>query len=131
MDDLLEQLETFKFDKYLKKLNRKLKNKTVVIYGAGLLFNKIIENYDLSNLNVIGISDRKFEREEECQEAFGYKIIPLEKIKDYNPDYILISTINYMPILDDFVHNLFKKTKIKVLPLVDKPFWVLLKEIFG
>ena len=131
MDDLLEQLETFKFDKYLKKLNRKLKNKTVVIYGAGLLFNKIIENYDLSNLNVIGISDRKFEREEEGQEDFGYKIIPLEKIKDYNPDYILISTINYMPILDDFVHNLFKKTKIKVLPLVDKPFWVLLKEIFG
>ena len=130
MDDLLEQLETFKFDKYLKKLNRKLKNKTVVIYGAGLLFNKIIENYDLSNLNVIGISDRKFEREEEGQEAFGYKIIPLEKIKDYNPDYILISTINYMPILDDFVHNLFKKTKIKVLPLVDKPFLVLLKEIF-
>lgn len=131
MDDLLEQLETFKFDKYLKKLNRKLKNKTVIIYGAGLLFNKIIENYDLSNLNVIGISDRKFAREEEGQEAFGYKIIPLEKIKDYNPDYILISTINYMPILDDFVHNLFKKTKIKVLPLVDKPFWVLLKEIFG
>ena len=48
MDNLLESLEEFKFKKQLVKLNKKLKNKTVVIYGTGRLFQKIKENYDLS-----------------------------------------------------------------------------------
>ena len=43
-----------------KKLNKKLKGKTIVIYGSGLLFQKVLSNYDLSELNIIGISDRKF-----------------------------------------------------------------------
>ena len=130
MDNLLESLEEFKFKKQLEKLNKKLKNKTVVIYGTGLLFQKIKENYDLSNLNIIGVSDRKYTTEEEGRESFGYKIIPLEKIVDYKPDYILISTLKFLGIMDDFKNNVFKGTKIKVLPLVDKPFFTLLKEIF-
>ena len=130
MDNLLESLEEFKFKKQLVKLNKKLKNKTVVIYGTGLLFQKIKENYDLSNLNIIGVSDRKYTTEEEGRESFGYKIIPLEKIIDYKPDYILISTLKFLGIMDDFKNNVFKGTKIKVLPLVDKPFLTLLKEIF-
>lgn len=130
MDNLLESLEEFKFKKQLVKLNKKLKNKTVVIYGTGLLFQKIKENYDLSNLNIIGVSDRKYTTEEEGRESFGYKIIPLEKIVDYKPDYILISTLKFLGIMDDFKNNVFKGTKIKVLPFVDKPFLTLLKEIF-
>ena len=130
MDNLLESLEDFKFKKQLVKLNKKLKNKTVVIYGTGLLFQKIKENYDLSKLNIIGVSDRKYTTEEEGRESFGYKIIPLEKIVDYKPDYILISTLKFLGIMDDFKNNVFKGTKIKVLPLVDKPFFTLLKEIF-
>ena len=130
MDNLLESLDEFKFKKQLVKLNKKLKNKTVVIYGTGLLFQKIKENYDLSNLNIIGVSDRKYTTEEEGRESFGYKIIPLEKIVDYKPDYILISTLKFLGIMDDFKNNVFKGTKIKVLPLVDKPFLTLLKEIF-
>lgn len=130
MDNLLESLEEYKFKKQLEKLNKKLKNKTVVIYGTGLLFQKIKENYDLSNLNIIGVSDRKYTTEEEGRESFGYKIIPLEKIVDYKPDYILISTLKFLGIMDDFKNNVFKGTKIKVLPLVDKPFLTLLKEIF-
>ena len=130
MDNLLESLEEFKFKKQLVKLNKKLKNKTVVIYGTGLLFQKIKENYDLSNLNIIGVSDRKYTTEEEGRESFGYKIIPLEKIVDYKPDYILISTLKFLGIMDDFKNNVFKGTEIKVLPLVDKPFLTLLKEIF-
>lgn len=130
MDNLLESLKEYKFKKQLEKLNKKLKNKTVVIYGTGLLFQKIKENYDLSNLNIIGVSDRKFTTEEEGRESFGYKIIPLEKIVDYKPDYILISTLKFLGIMDDFKNNVFKGTKIKVLPLVDKPFLTLLKEIF-
>ena len=130
MDELLETLKKYKFDKQLKRLNKKLKSKTVVIYGTGLFFQKIKENYDLSGLNIIGVSDRKYTSEEEGKEAFGYKIVPLDKIIDYKPDYVLISTLRFLGIMDDFNNNVFKGTKIKVLPLVDKPFLTLLKEIF-
>lgn len=130
MDELLEELKVYKFDKQLKKHNKKLKNKTIIIYGTGLFFQKIIENYDLSGLNIIGVSDRKYTGEEEGKEVFGYKIVPLDKIIDYKPDYVLISTLKFLGIMDDFKNNVFRGTKIKVLPLVDKPFLTLLKEIF-
>ena len=130
MDELLKFLKSVNFDKQLKKINKKTKNKTIVIYGTGLLFQKILENYDLSGLNIIGVSDMKFTLEKEGEDCLGYKIIPLEKIADYKPDYILIATLKFLGILNNFRNNLFKKTNIKVLPLVDKPFLSLLKEIF-
>ena len=130
MDEQLEYLKSVHFDKQLKKLNKKLKNKSVVIYGTGILFQKLKENYDLSNLNIIGVSDRKFTEEQEGQETLGYKIIPLDKIVEYKPDYVLIATLKFLGIMDDFKNNVFRGTKIKVLPLVDKPFITLLKEIF-
>ena len=129
MDEHLEYLKSVKFANQLKKLNKKMKNKTIIIYGAGILFQKIFDNYDLSNLNIIGISDRKFTLDKEGEAYFGYKIIPLDKIADYNPDCVLVSTQKFMDIIMSFRHNLFVRTKIKVLPLVDKPFITLLKEI--
>src|SRR5574344_1156950 len=51
-------LENYNFKKHLEKLNKKLKGKKVVIYGAGIFFEAIHEFYDLSKLDIIGISDR-------------------------------------------------------------------------
>ncbi len=129
MDEHLEMLKKFKFDKQLEKLNKKLKDKKVILYGTGILFRKIQSNYDLSKLNVIGISDKKYPLSSEGTIDLTYPIIPLDKIKDYKPDYILITTENSLPILFDFQHNVFKGTKIKIRPLIDKPFLTFLKEI--
>ena len=41
-----------------------------------------------------------------------------------------IATLKFLSILDNFRTVIFKNTKTKVLPLVDKPFLTLLKEIF-
>lgn len=130
MDEQMEYLKSVKFEKNLNKLNKKLKNKTVVIYGTGILFQKILKNFDLSKLNIIGISDRKYLEADEGREELGYKIIPLDKIVEYKPDYILVATLKFLSIIDDFQNNLFKGKGIKILPLVDKPFLTLLKEIF-
>ena len=130
MDEMLEYLKQVKFDRQLKKLNKKLKGKTIVIYGSGLLFQKVLSNYDLSELNIIGISDRKYIEDDEGKKDLGYPIVPLTKIVDYKPDYVLISTLKFLEIMDNFIHKDFKGTKIKVLPLVDKPFWKMIKEIF-
>ena len=131
MDEHLELLKKYKFEKQLNKLNKKLKNKSILIYGAGIFFKKIKENYDLSNLNIIGISDKKYTPEQEGQEELGYKIVPYEKILEFNPDYILIATLNTFNIYQSFNKKIKNEgLKIKLLPLVDKPFFELLKEVF-
>ncbi len=130
-EEFKEYLENIKFDKYLIKLKSKFKNKKIIIYGAGALFQYINKHYDLSEFNIIGISDAKFLMEHEGQDFDGYKIIPKEKMKEYNPDIVLIATQKYISIVEDFALNIFKNSKTKVFPLARISFWKLLKEIWS
>ena len=50
-------LQENNFEKYFAKLINKLKGKKILIYGAGQIFKFIKKNYDLSELNVVGICD--------------------------------------------------------------------------
>lgn len=129
--DLKTHLEKIKFEKYLNKLNKKLKNKTVIVYGTGSLFCYIKEHYDLSKLNIIGISDMKFSIEQEGGDFLGYKIIPKDKMPDYKPDVVLVATLEYVGIITNFEINIFDKTKTKVYPLARVPLWDLIKEIWN
>lgn len=122
-DDFKEYLKEIQFKKYLKILNKKLKNKKIIIYGTGSFYQYIAENYDLSNINIIGVSDLKFSIDQEGQLLNGYKIIPKAKIRDYNPDHILIAAKNYDNILENFKSYIFKKSKIKITPLAKKPLF--------
>jgi len=128
-EENLEYLEKFKFSKTLKTLKRKLKNKTIIIYGAGAFFELIQKYYDLSDLNIIGISDRRFEEHSEKETAFGYKVYAPNEISTVNPDYILVATKNYMTIIEDLYYNIAKHSKTKIKVMVAKNFWTLLKEI--
>lgn len=51
----LEMLKKINFAKHLKKLERKYKNKKILLYGMNEEFFTIIQNFDLSYLNIIGI----------------------------------------------------------------------------
>lgn len=128
MDEHLLLLEKFNFKKQLKNISKKLKNKKILIYGSGIFFKKIQANYDLSDLNIIGISDSKYKNEQFKQNDLGYSIVPIEKILEIAPDYVLVATLRPFEIIFDLKEKYFKKTKIKVLPLLDKPFWILLGE---
>ena len=130
-EDFKTYLEKIKFEKYLNKLNKKLKNKTSIIYGAGNFFKYIKENYDLSKLNIIGISDMKFDEDDKENDFLGYKAIPKNKIIEYKPDYVIVATLKYIGIIENFELNYFNKTKIKVLPLARIPFFDLIKEIWN
>ena len=129
--DLKEYLEHIKFEKYLDKLNKKLKNKTVIIYGSGSLFQYIKKNYDLSKLNIIGVSDMKFNSKQEGEDFLGYKIIPKDKMPSYKPDVVLVATLKYLGITEDFEINVFNKTKTKIYPLARIPLADLIKEIWS
>ena len=115
-DELKQHLKKYHFDKQYQTLIKKLKNKSIVIYGAGLLFQEIQANYDLSKLNIIGISDKKFGINEENQTYLGYKIIPKNNIFEQNPDYILVATLKYIDLVNEFTHhNENVSTKVKPL----------------
>ncbi len=129
-EDFRTHLENIGFEKYLNKLKKKLKNKTSIIYGAGSFFKYINENYDLSDLNIIGISDMKFDENNEGNDFLGYKMIPKDKIVNYKPDYVLVTTLKYISIVEDFEINILNKTKIKVLPLAKLPILQLIKDIW-
>lgn len=128
--NLLEYLEKNNFEKHLKYVKKKLQNKSIIIYGAGILFEIIKANYNLSGLNIVGISDRKFSENQEGQDFLGYKIIPFSKIIDIKPDYVLVSVLRFLDIVEDFEENEFKGTKIKIRPLIKAPLIELLKEIW-
>lgn len=126
----LNYLYEFNFDKTLPKLVKKLKNKSVVLYGAGVFLELIKKYFDISGLNIIGISDRRFENHLENEEFMGYKVYSPEELKELNPDYVLVATKNYINIIESLYYETLKGSKIKIKPLMQKPFMTLVKEIW-
>jgi glycosyltransferase involved in cell wall biosynthesis len=76
---------TIKEQRYIDKLAKKLQEKKIVLYGAGIISEILIKNFDLSKLNIIAISDKRFERTGE-KEFFGIKTIKPSELKntDFN-----------------------------------------------
>lgn len=128
--EFIEYLETINTEKHLKKLSKKLKNKKVVIYGAGVFFQTIKEYYDLSKLNIIALSDRKFSQHEQDATFSDYKVCSPDEIKGLNPDYVLVATRFFINIIESLEETILRKTGIKIRPLIRKPFMELLKEIW-
>ena len=124
-------LYEYKFKENLEKLVKKLKNKKVVIYGAGALFRLIHKYFDLSGLNVAAISDMKFDGHENDEEFLGYKVCAPVEIEDFKPDYVLICALKYLDIAEDLYCYTLKGTGIKIRQIVKKPFKKMLCEIWN
>ena len=127
----LRYLFQHKFHKTLPKLIKKLKNKTVVFYGAGVYLELIQKYFDISKINIVGISDKKYEIYKSESSFLGYKTLAPSEIKSVNPDYVLVSTKNYISIVEDLHYNILHGTKIKIKPLVKKSLLTLIKEIWN
>lgn len=127
-EENLRYLARHKLDKTLPKLIKKLRGKRVVIYGAGTLFHLIKKNYDISDLNIVGIADKKYETAYDIESEFGYKVYRLNEINNSEVDYILISVKFYIPILEN-LYERFKNKNVKVKPLIKKSLWTILKEL--
>ena len=130
MATLYEHLLECNFEKYLDKLALELENKPVIVYGTGSMFQLIQENYDLSKLNIIGISDSKYSINDDGQEDLGYRIISKENIKNYNVDAILLGVKNYSQFQKDFKNSFSLNDSVQILPLVKKSLLVQIKEFF-
>jgi len=125
----LEFLLNNNFGKRIKCLKQKLKNKTVLLYGAGVLFELIHKYFDLSGLNIIGITDKKFKDTYNIQEFYGYKVYKPQEIKRINPDVVLISLKRFIPIWEDLYFGVCRKTNIDIKSMVKMNIVKLLCEI--
>jgi hypothetical protein len=119
---ILEELNDLKLQKKIDKLVKKYKNKKVILYGAGSYFDVILENFDLSGLNIIGISDKKFHSE--ITDYKGFKAFSPKDIKKQNPALVIICNYNPEIVENYFEDCLFpEQGKFKYKALLELSFW--------
>ena len=129
-EDFEAYLKIANIENYLKKLKKKTRNKKVIIYGSGKFFQYIKQNYDISFLNVVGISDKKFQEEDEGKDYLGYRIIPKNKIANYNVDYLIVAMYRYINVIEELMNTCIINTKTKILPLLRMPFFQTMNKIY-
>ena len=129
--DFLEFFQKSKAQEQIDKLAKKYKNRKIVLYGAGIYARSLTQNYDLSKLPVIGISDRKFSNED-TDTCFGYKTIKPEELKNLDFDLLIVTAQDYNAMKESLEDNTFYNTQnegIKIIPIIKKSFWQRLIEI--
>lgn len=91
---------------YLKK---KFKNKKIIIYGAGIYFKNL--GCDFSQLNVIGIVDKKFSEADAGEKFYNLNKIPYKKFNHNDADFILVVLKNPKGAIEE-LKNFVPKNKI-------------------
>ena len=106
--------------KYIDKLAKKYKDKKILIYGAGTIAEHIFNNYDLSKLNIVAVSDKKYSSTSKYK---GYLALSPNEIKNLNPDVILFTLYN-----NKIVKRYFKEQKIsaKMENMIKKERYILI-----
>jgi len=122
-------LGNINFQKNIDKLVKKYKNKKILIYGAGKFFTDIAENCNLSKLNIIGISDKKFHKSE-INEFIGYKAIDPSEIHNYDFDVIILgimTEVQTVKSIKGFLENLLGANKFKLDFINNYTLWERIK----
>lgn len=105
---------------HIDSLSQKYQNKTIILYGAGILCEYILENYDLSRWNIIGIADKKYsiKKEDFC---YNFKAINPQDIPRYKPDVIILTLLEINKVLP-FLQSSYKFPFDNILPdqLIDQ-----------
>ena len=122
-------LKNIDFEKKLKHLSQKYKNKRVLVYGNGLFSDVIFQNYDLNKyFNICSTSDIMYEQNN-TQNYMGVKTCKPSEIKSVNPDVIFITTINPREIRIFFKENKLVPLHTRIRPLVQYSFEDKIKKI--
>ena len=122
-----EILNRLDFCAHLKPLEQKFKTKKIIVYGAGILFDFIVDNYDLSKLNLVAVADKRFETNP-VETYKGYKAISPNQLQAEKADLILIA--NTYPVK---IKQHLEKTYKKLPPIyfwLNKSIWLYVEEIF-
>lgn len=128
----MEHLEYFRevnAQNQINKLARKYKNKRIVIYGAGIYFQTIMNNFDLSKLNIVGIADKKFEHSKTSNNT-PYPALAPDELNRADYDVILIAVYSHTMIEEYLRFQLLingKNHNRKIIQIIRPTFLYILK----
>ena len=126
-----ERLIEFRAEKQYKKLIKKYKDKRVILYGAGEFFEIYKKTFDLSQFNIIAVTDKNFSdiQEPVFDDSLGYNVISPYYLHKLKPDIVLISALNTFVMEKYICEELFKKTgKFKYEMLIEIPYHIKRRE---
>lgn len=119
--DYGKYLQENSFKSYFSNIKNKLKDKSVIFYGAGEFFCYLYKNVDFSDINIIGISDKSFENSTKTHFE-NIPIIKPSEIKNHNVDFIILTVLNWQNILFSNYQNSFFTKDCKVIPICKSAF---------
>jgi len=105
-DEFLCYFKKNNLQKKIDELARKYRGKKVLVYGAGIIFDVVSDNFDLSLLNISHVSDVKFQSAGIYK---GYKTVPCREIPDIKPDLVLFTLQNPKPAMNSFEKEIFPR----------------------
>lgn len=114
--NILGYLKAVHAQRQINKLARKYKNKKIVIYGAGEYFQILKNNFDLSNLNIVGIADKKFETSKDSNPTQYLALAP-EELKEFDLDVILVALSDDTSLCDYLEYQLLINTENEGKPV--------------
>ena len=114
--NILDYLKAVHAQRQIHKLARKYKNKKIVIYGAGEYFQILKNNFDLSNLNIVGIADKKFETSKDSNPTQYLALAP-EELKEFDLDVILVALYDDTSLCDYLEYQLLINTENEGKPV--------------
>lgn len=127
--DILKYFKEVNAQKQINKLAKKYKNKKIVIYGAGLYFEILEQNFDLSSLNIVAISDKKFESSKQTNTTKYYPITP-EELKTFDYDILAVALYDDVWLLDYLEYKLLINTPNedkKIISLIEPTIFFIIK----
>lgn len=114
--NILGYLKAVHAQRQINKLARKYKNKKIVIYGAVEYFQILKNNFDLSNLNIVGIADKKFETSKDSNPTQYLALAP-EELKEFDLDVILVALYDDTSLCDYLEYQLLINTENEGKPV--------------
>lgn len=115
----------------INKIAKKYKNKKIIVYGAGQYAQFILDNYDLSNLQIVGFSDKSF-KENKGGLFYNYPKISPYEIKNTNADIIFTLVANDYQIYEYLTTEILKSSlKIKIDVLLKPNFIQIIRFLFN
>lgn len=105
----------------INNLANELSHKRVVIWGADEYTRYIFKKYDLSNLNITAISDKRFEQKR-VHEFYGLNCIEPSELKNVDCDVILISDRDFVSSYNSLIRILSdsENETLDIYPLLKK-----------
>lgn len=131
--DILSYFKEVKAQKQINKLVRKYKNKKIVIYGAGEYYQILQNNFDLSKLNIVGISDKRFETSKETNPSKYLALAP-DELKEFDFDIILVALYDDVTLCDYLEYQLLINTVNEGKPvksIIEPTLFFTIKVLLG